>query len=141
MHVTIYSDGASRKNPGPAGAGAVLVDEEGNVLEELAKYLGIATNNQAEYQGAILGLEKALEIGVKRVRLRADSQLMIKQIRGEYRVKNPALKPLYDRVMTLLSRFEGYDPPEHIRREQNREADAQANRAIDEYERDRQEAS
>jgi ribonuclease HI len=119
----------------------VLVDEEGNVLEELAKYLGIATNNQAEYQGAILGLEKALEMGVKRVKLRADSQLMIRQIRGEYRVKNPALKPLYDRVMMLLSRFEGYDPPEHIRREQNREADAQANRAIDEYERDRQEAS
>ncbi|MEB3827169.1 ribonuclease HI family protein [Phormidium sp. CCY1219] len=132
MYVMVYSDGASRRNPGPAGAGAVLTDERGEVLYEVCQYLGQTTNNQAEYSAAILGLEKALEIGATKVLLKADSQLLIKQINGEYRVKNPDLKPLYEKVIFLLDRFDSYDPPQHIPRQQNHLADAQANRAIDE---------
>lgn len=134
MYMTVYSDGASRRNPGPAGAGAVLCDEADTVLHTVCKYLGETTNNQAEYQAAILGLETALELGATRVKLRADSELMIKQIRGEYRVKNAELKPLYEKIRLLLDRFDRYDPPEHIPRKLNARADAEANRAIDEYE-------
>lgn len=133
MYITIYSDGASRRNPGPAGAGAVLCDEADEILQTVCKYLGETTNNQAEYQAAILGLEKALEMGATRVKLRADSELMVKQIRGEYRVKNADLKPLYEKVRFLLNQFDLYDPPEHIPRKQNALADAEANRAIDEH--------
>jgi ribonuclease HI len=133
MYITIYSDGASRRNPGPAGAGAVLLDEQGNILNKVCKYLGETTNNQAEYQAAILGLETALEMGATRVQLRADSELMVKQLLGQYRVKKPELKPLYDQVKSLLNQFESYAPPEHVRRADNALADAEANRAIDEY--------
>ncbi len=111
MYITIYSDGASRRNPGPAGAGAVLLDEQGNILNKVCKYLGETTNNQAEYQAAILGLETALEMGATRVQLRADSELMVKQLLGQYRVKKPELKPLYDQVKSLLNQFESYAPP------------------------------
>ncbi|MCT7971627.1 ribonuclease HI family protein [Laspinema olomoucense] len=133
MYITIYSDGASRRNPGPAGAGAVLLDEQGNILNKVCKYLGETTNNQAEYQAAILGLKTALEMGATRVQLRADSELMVKQLLGQYQVKKPELKPLYDQVKSLLNQFESYAPPQHVRRADNALADAEANRAIDEY--------
>ncbi|GAC1466068.1 MAG: hypothetical protein NVS2B14_12890 [Chamaesiphon sp.] len=132
MHIIIYSDGASKSNPGIAGAGAVLTDSEGKVLDTTRKYLGIKTNNYAEYQGAIIGLQKALEIGASQVSLRADSELMIKQLRGEYKVKHPDLKPLHKEVMELLHQFDKFHPPEHIPRQQNKLADAEANKAIDE---------
>lgn len=134
MYITVYSDGASRRNPGPAGAGAILTDDCGNVVDRVCRYLGEATNNQAEYYAAIIGLEKALELGATRVKLKADSELLIKQVRGEYRVKNADLKPLHQKILFLLSQFERYDPPEHIPRKENHLADAEANRAIDDRE-------
>lgn len=128
----IYSDGASRANPGQAGAGVVIQDAEGRVLEKLYQYLGDnLTNNAAEYEAATLGLERAAALGADAVILRADSQLMIKQLCGEYRVKSEELKPLYHRISRLLNSFDQVTF-EHIPRTRNAEADALANKAIDE---------
>jgi ribonuclease HI len=127
----LYSDGAARGNPGPAGAGAVLVKGDGAVVARLGKFLGEQTNNVAEYQGLILGLEAALKLGADEIEIRADSELMVRQILGTYRVKNPGLKPLYGRARELLRRFAKVDIA-HVPREENREADEMSNRAIDE---------
>src|SRR5690349_12569170 len=89
MKLTIQTDGGARGNPGPAGIGVVILDEKGKVLEEHAKYLGVATNNQAEYKAAIFGLERAVALGATSVELVADSELLVKQASGEYKVKNP----------------------------------------------------
>jgi len=127
----VYSDGASRGNPGPAGAGAVLTDKEGEVVERLGRFLGEQTNNQAEYAGALLGLRRARALGACSVELLADSQLLIRQLQGAYRVKNPGLLPLYREALALLEQFSEVSLV-HIPREQNGEADAMSNRAIDE---------
>ena len=127
---TLYSDGASRGNPGPAGAGAVLVLEGGRQVR-LGRYLGVQTNNVAEYQGVILGLEKAAELGVRELDVKADSMLAIMQLRGEWKLKNEGLKPLFSRARELAGRFERVRYA-HIPREQNAAADEMSNRAIDE---------
>ena len=130
MEITLYTDGASRNNPGEAGAG-VHVIQDGKPADGLARYLGVTTNNIAEYTAAIIGLEHAISIGAKRVKLFADSELMVKQINGQYKVKNEGLKPLHAKVKDLIARI-GCVEVQYIRREMNKEADALANKAIDE---------
>lgn len=126
----LWTDGAARGNPGPAGIGAILKSPSGEVLYTGSEYLGHTTNNVAEYQAVLLGLRGALARGVRRVEVRADSELLIKQLRGEYRVKSPALKPLYDEARKLIARFAGVKLT-HVRRAFNAEADRLANLGID----------
>ena len=102
MRLLIYTDGAARGNPGPAGAGAILRDSDGNVLAEVAEPLGRATNNVAEWTAVLLALEEARRLGATHVDLRMDSQLVARQISGVYRVKHPDLKPIHAAVMDLL---------------------------------------
>jgi ribonuclease HI len=128
---SLYVDGASRGNPGHAGAGALIKDHEGNVIKEFIRYLGMATNNMAEYQALLMGLEGALSIGASRITVFADSELMVRQVKGEYRVKSPALLPMHERAMALIRRFKSFSIS-HVARERNMEADSLANRAIDE---------
>jgi ribonuclease HI len=128
--LTIHADGAARGNPGPAGAGAVLTDMQGKIVKEVCRYLGETTNNQAEYQALIIGLKEAKDLGALRVSIFADSELMVRQIKGEYKVKNGGLKPLFQEVMGMLRHFGGYHI-EHIPREKNKRADQLANLAID----------
>jgi ribonuclease HI len=130
--VTVACDGASRGNPGPAGAGAYITGPDGAVLAEVAEGLGETTNNVAEYTAVIRGLERALELGATDVLLRSDSQLLINQLTGRYRVKTPHLQPLHRRVRELGARFETIEY-EHVRRERNTEADRLANLGVDEY--------
>jgi ribonuclease HI len=128
----VYSDGASRGNPGPAGAGAVLVfaDRDRPTLR-FGRFLGVQTNNVAEYQGVILGLERALEAGVREVEVRADSMLAMMQLKGEWKLKHEGLKPCFEKARALAARFDRI-AFRHIPREQNAAADEMSNRAIDE---------
>jgi len=126
----LWTDGAARGNPGPAGIGALLKTPSGEVLSADSAYLGQATNNVAEYKALLLGLERALALGVKRIEVRADSELLIKQIKGQYRVRNAGLRPLYEAALKLLARFES-TALTHVRREHNVEADRLANAGID----------
>ena len=121
--IIIYCDGAARGNPGPAGAGAVLLNEHGEVIAELSKYLGETTNNQAEYRALLLALEE--------VDIFSDSELLVRQINGEYRVKNDGLKPIFKLALSKLKVFAKYKL-KYIPRAQNAHADRLANRAIDE---------
>ncbi|MFL5438080.1 MAG: ribonuclease HI family protein [Myxococcales bacterium] len=127
----IFSDGAARGNPGPAGAGAVVLDSKGKVLARVGKFLGKQTNNVAEYEGVLLGLARAKELGATEIEVRADSLLLIRQLEGEYQVKNAALKLLHARAKALLRQFDHYDL-RHVPREENTLADEMSNRAIDE---------
>ncbi|MBI5886630.1 MAG: ribonuclease HI family protein [Deltaproteobacteria bacterium] len=127
---TINVDGASRGNPGLAGAGAVIRDRDGTVVKKLKKFLGSVTNNVAEYQALIMALEAATHLGLTDVRIYADSELMVKQINGVYKVKSVDLKPLYDKAMLLIKRLPSVKLS-HIMREENSLADAMANEAID----------
>lgn len=128
----VYSDGAARGNPGPSGAGAVIVDlPTGQILERLGKFLGHQTNNYAEYMAVVLGLKRARELGAETVEVYADSQLMIRQLGGQYAVKSASLRPLYTEAVALLSSFKKVKLV-HIPREMNTEADEMSNRAIDE---------
>jgi ribonuclease HI len=129
--LVIHSDGAARGNPGPAGAGAVIVDSDGAVIAEISEYLGETTNNQAEYQALLFALREAHRLGASDVALFADSELMVKQVRGEYRVKNEGLKPLFQEVMKHLNLIGRYTIA-HVPREKNKQADKLANQAIDE---------
>ena len=126
----VYTDGASRGNPGPASYGAVVIDSTGKVRAERSEVIGITTNNVAEYRGLIAGLEAALALGAKRVEVRMDSELIVRQAIGRYRVKNPALISLHNRVLALRSQFDGV-VFRHVPRAQNKLADALANRALD----------
>lgn len=123
-------DGAARGNPGEAGCGAVICDGTGAVLKELCRYLGHATNNVAEYEGLLMGLEGVLQMGGRRLRVRSDSELLVRQLNGQYRVKDEKLKRLHQRALGLLQRLEAYHII-HVAREHNRLADRLANRAID----------
>lgn len=127
--VIAYADGASRGNPGPAAIGVVLLDEGGQELHRSARRLGRATNNQAEYRAAIAALEAALGLGASEVELRMDSELVVRQLRGRYKVRNPRLIPLYKRILDLRSRFSSL-AARHVPREENRLADALANEAL-----------
>ncbi len=126
----VFVDGASRGNPGLAGAGVVIRDGEGNVVKKLRRYLGVVTNNVAEYQALVAALEAARELRIARIRIFADSELMVKQLTGVYRVKSPELKPLYEKARALLEGFAGFEI-KHVYREENSVADSLANEAID----------
>jgi ribonuclease HI len=127
----IYTDGAARGNPGRAGAGAVLRDaSSGEIVAEIARFLGIRTNNYAEWTAVELALAEALRLGARQVDLRMDSELVARQISGRYRVKHPDLKPIHARVMTMLARLDAYTVG-HVPRELNKEADRLSNVAID----------
>ncbi len=128
--LVIYADGAARGNPGPAGIGVVIEDERGRVLKELSQFVGRKTNNQAEYIALIQGLEAAAEYKADAVQVRLDSELLVHQLRGEYKVKSPLLKPLRNKAQELLARYKVVGI-EHIERQYNRAADRLANRAID----------
>ena len=119
----LYTDGGARGNPGPAGIGARLLTAAGDVVEELADFIGKATNNVAEYQALMAGLELALDRGVERLDVFLDSELVVRQVNGQYKVKDAGLKPLHAQACLLLSRFHEVDV-KHVRREQNAEADA-----------------
>lgn len=125
----LFTDGASKGNPGPAGAGWVLINDQNSDSVKEGKYLGQATNNEAEYQALILGLQRALSRGVQEIRIHMDSELLVRQLNGHYRVKNPRLALFFHQVQDLLLKFSKYDII-HIPREQNREADRMANEAI-----------
>jgi len=129
LKVLAYSDGASIGNPGPAGCGVVIVDETGQVLVEDYLYLGEATNNVAEYQGALLALRRAQELGARRVELRVDSELVANQIKGGYRVKSPNLVSLFSDLKRLAGRFDEFEVT-RVARGENRQADKLANLAI-----------
>ena len=127
----VSSDGAARGNPGLAGAGAVVFDEQGHVLERLGKFLGRQTNNVAEYQGLLLGLRRARELGAEELEVVADSELMIRQLSGTYQVRAPALRELHSEALSLLKAFRKVKLV-HVPRAQNADADEMSNRAIDE---------
>ncbi len=131
IRLRVYSDGAARGNPGLAGAGAVLVEPSGQVIDRIGKFLGKQTNNYAEYMGLILGLKRAQELGVTEVEAFADSELMIRQLGGRYQVKSTSLRPLFEEALQLLNRFERVKLV-HVPRDMNRAADEMSNRAIDE---------
>jgi ribonuclease HI len=128
----LFTDGAARGNPGPAGLGLVLEDEQGMRLWGGHRYVGTATNNQAEYLALIEGLQEAARWNPDRLEVYMDSQLVVEQLAGRYRVKNPELRPLHARALALLGSFP-HSVVSHVPREENRGADALANRAIDEY--------
>ena len=105
MQATLFADGGSRGNPGPAASAAILLDGEGEPIEEIGAYLGEATNNVAEWTALLLGLEAAQRRGIRRLAVRLDSELVVKQLRGEYRVKNAGLLPLYQKARKTVAPF------------------------------------
>jgi len=123
-------DGGARGNPGPAGYGAVIADEQGNVLAELYEGIGISTNNVAEYRGLLAALQWAADHGHTRIHVKADSLLIVQQMLGNYRVKHEGLIPLYRQARHLVAKI-GDVTFEHVRREQNKEADRLSNLGMD----------
>jgi ribonuclease HI len=132
--IVAYIDGGARGNPGPAGYGVRIQAPDGSVLEEIHGALGIATNNVAEYNGLLAALRWAIERGHRQIHIRSDSELLVRQMRGEYRVKHPGLQPLAARARLLIMELDRVTF-EHVRREQNVEADRLSNVAMDESER------
>ena len=128
--LTVYTDGGARGNPGPAGVGAVFYDTEGNNAWEVSRYIGIATNNVAEYLAVVYALQEALFLKTKNIIIKTDSQLVERQLTGEYKVKDQNLLKFYDLSMNLLKRFDNITI-EHVPRKENSEADALVNVAID----------
>ena len=126
----IYTDGGSRGNPGIAGIGILIEDKDGNVIREISQYVGEQTNNVAEYKALSRGLEAALDLGIKKLTCYLDSELVVKQIKGEYKVKNERMIPMYNMVMPLIKKFKSFEII-HIRRELNKRADQLANEAMD----------
>jgi ribonuclease H / adenosylcobalamin/alpha-ribazole phosphatase len=131
-HLIVACDGASRGNPGPAGIGVEITNEEGEVLAEIARGIGETTNNVAEYTAVIEGLARAAELGAGSVTLRSDSQLLISQLTGRYRVKAPHLQPLHRRARSIAAGFDRVSF-EHVPREENVEADRLANEGVDRW--------
>lgn len=128
----IYTDGGSRGNPGPSGIGAVLKDSSGKVVAEVSEYIGEGTNNQAEYKAVIAALAKAKELGAAELEFVLDSELVVKQLKREYRVKDKDLAPLFVKVYNGALGFKKVSF-RHVRREMNKEADALVNKALDEH--------
>ena len=127
--VIICVDGASRGNPGLAAIGATIKDEQGRLIAHISQGIGRTTNNQAEYRAVITALEEAIRLGARQVELNSDSEFVVKQIKGKYRVKKATLKPLYQRVKQLQCSLESFTI-NHIPRQQNKEADRLANMAL-----------
>jgi ribonuclease HI len=128
--ITAFCDGGARGNPGPAGYGVYIEDERGEKVAELSEYLGIRTNNFAEYSGLLAALEFALRYDHPRLRVVSDSELMVKQIKGQYQVKSPDLRPLYEEAQRRIAGLESFQI-QHVLRNKNREADRLANEAMD----------
>lgn len=128
--IRAYIDGGARGNPGPAGYGARIENENGELLQELYGGLGISTNNVAEYNGLLAALKWAVDHGCEELQIRADSELLVKQMRGEYRVKHPGLQPLAARARLLASQLRRVTF-QHVRREHNKEADRLSNLGMD----------
>ena len=131
---TAHCDGGSRGNPGPAGYGAVIEDPEGQVAARLSEFLGQQTNNYAEYKGLLAVLAWARANGVRRLRVVSDSELMVRQMKGIYKVKNAGLRPLWDEAQRLARQLEGFEM-RHTLRGGNKEADKLANKAMDKGQR------
>lgn len=127
--IVIYVDGGSRGNPGPSGVGVVIHDANAKKIKEISKYIGETTNNIAEYNALLYGLEEALILRADEIVINLDSELVAKQLTGDYRVKDPGLKPLFERAMNMLKGFKNFEV-RHIEREKNKEADKLVNRAI-----------
>ncbi|MFH1430381.1 MAG: ribonuclease HI family protein [Candidatus Uhrbacteria bacterium] len=130
MLLKSFTDGGARGNPGPAGIGVVLRGTDDAIVERFGEYIGETTNNQAEYRAMIAALERAKELGATEVEAHADSELLVKQLHREYRVKNPDLAPLFVKIWNLAQGFSRCTFT-HVRREQNKDADAMVNAAID----------
>jgi ribonuclease HI len=130
MKATLFADGGSRGNPGPAASGAVLFADDGTALAEVGEYLGVATNNVAEWRALLAGLLKARELGVDELAVRLDSELVVRQLTGVYRVKHADLIPLASRAKVLLRDFRSVDI-RHVRRKENAAADAVVNAVLD----------
>ncbi len=128
--LTINTDGGARGNPGPAGIGVVIKDEAGEIVYRYGGYIGEATNNVAEYKALIKSLEEAFNLGATDVKIQMDSELIVKQMQGVYKIKEPTLQELAAQVIKLLKQFSSYSFA-HVRREYNQEADAMVNKAID----------
>jgi ribonuclease HI len=129
--LTTYSDGGARGNPGPAGIGFVIYGEHSNILENVGMSIGTATNNQAEYKALLAALQAALKLGALEVDCYLDSELVVKQLQGKYKIKEEGLKPLASEVLKLTARFEKIQF-HHIPREKNKLADKLLNQALDE---------
>ena len=129
--LVVNVDGGARGNPGPAAIGAVVQGSGGEILEERSERIGNATNNVAEYRALLLGIERAAELGASELELVGDSELIVRQVKGEYKVKDATLRKLHAGVKRSLRGFEGWSI-RHVRREQNAEADRLANEALDE---------
>jgi ribonuclease HI len=130
IKLTVFTDGASRGNPGPASIGVVFIDSEDQTIHELGEKLGHQTNNFAEYTAVIRALELAVEHGVQELTLKSDSELMVRQMEGRYKVKSPVIIPLFEQARKLAKKIKTFKL-EHIRREFNSEADRLANLALD----------
>ena len=128
--VIAYTDGAARGNPGPAAIGVIIKDESGKTVASISRRLGTTTNNQAEYRAIIAALEEAISLGARNVVIKSDSELVVKQINGQYKIKNTALRPLYQEVVRLIGALESFSIT-YIPRERNAAADALANKALD----------
>lgn len=127
--VEIYIDGGARGNPGPAGVGVVILDANGKRIKDVSKYIGETTNNIAEYNALLYGLEEALILRADEIIINMDSELVAKQLSGDYRVKDTNLKPLFERALNMLKSFKNFEI-RHIEREKNKEADKLVNKAI-----------
>ena len=127
--MVLYTDGCCRGNPGPAGIGVVIKDSHKKILKELSEYIGEATNNIAEYSALIRGLEAAGDLGADEIKVFMDSELVVKQVKGEYRVKDEVMKELFQQTLEALKDFKSFEI-KHIDRSKNKEADKLANRAI-----------
>ncbi len=125
----LYTDGGSRGNPGPSGVGVVILDENKKKVKEFFKYIGEATNNIAEYSALIYGLEEAAALSAGEVLVHMDSELLVKQLSGEYKVKNADLKPLFEKALGILKQFNSFEV-KHIERSKNKEADKLVNKAL-----------
>jgi ribonuclease HI len=128
--LTVHVDGGARGNPGPAAIGIVVATPEGEVLDEVAERIGVATNNVAEYQAVLRGIQRAAELGASRVELINDSELVARQLQGRYKVKHPAMKPLYEQAMAGLRGFAGWTI-RNVPRAENARADELVNAALD----------
>ena len=129
MNYKIYTDGACRGNPGPSGAGGVILDTSGVLVAEVCEYLGIATNNVAEYQALRLTLERAVELDIKNVDVFMDSKLVVEQVMGRWQIKNQNLREINEQILDIVANFDTITFT-HIYREFNRHADRLANQAI-----------
>lgn len=130
QYLISYTDGGARGNPGPAGIGVVLQNKDSETIGEWSEFLGIATNNQAEYKALLLALKQAVALGAIGLECRLDSELVVKQLKGEYKVKHPDLKPLFEQAKSLISQIKNVSF-KHIPRELNKQADLLANQAMD----------